>query len=79
VKVEIFDQIVLVTEDYLGPAAKRFITRHAYAHLGKSPSEVSLEDIPKLLEWTTITLALLTEDKGVVDEYARKMTKLLHA
>lgn len=73
----VFDQIVLVTEDYLGPAAERFVTRHALAHLGKSPAEISLEDIPKLLEWTTVTLALLTEDKQVVSEYAKKMTNLI--
>lgn len=73
---EAFEQIVLVTEDYLGPAAERFVTRHAQSHLGKKPKEVSLEDIPKLLEWTTITLALLTEDKQLVDEYAKKMHNL---
>lgn len=76
--IKAFDQIVLVTEDYLGPAAKRFVTRQVSSHLGKVPSEVSLEDIPKLLEWSTITLALLTEDKHVVDDYAEKMTKLIH-
>jgi hypothetical protein len=72
----LFDKIVDITEEYLGPAAPRFVARQVSFHLDKSPSELSTEDIPKLVEWTKVTLALLTEDKALVQEYARKVSDL---
>jgi hypothetical protein len=71
--MSIFEQLVLITEDYLGPAARRFISRQISFHLDKQPEEVTIEDIPSLTEWTTVTLALLTKDKNIVAEYSQKM------
>lgn len=72
----VYDQIVAITEDYLGPAAHRFVARQVSSHLDKLPDEVSREDIPTLVEWTKVTMGLLTEDQEVVNEYVAKMTKL---
>jgi hypothetical protein len=75
----VFDQIVNVTEDYLGPAAHRFVSRQVASHLDKAPEEVTADDIPKLAEWTKVTLALLTEDRYVLSEYADRMAELMEA
>ena len=74
-----FDQIVQITEDYLGPAAHRFVARQITAHLDKQPDEVTHDDIPKLIEWTKVTLAMLTEDKQAVSDYGDKMQHLMAA
>ncbi len=73
---ELFEAIVSITEEYLGPAAKRFMSRQIIYHLHKEPMDVNLEDLPKLVEWARITIALLTEDKGMVDEFARRLLSL---
>jgi hypothetical protein len=73
---ELFEKVVSITEEYLGPAAPRFITRQVSSHLGKSPDELVPEDIPRLAEWTKVTLALLTEDKGMIKEYQDKLISL---
>ena len=73
---ELFDKVVAITEEYLGPAAPRFITRQISFHLNKSPQELIEGDIPELAEWTKVTLALLTEDKNLVQEYAAKIIRL---
>lgn len=72
----IYDQIVAITEDYLGPAAHRFVARQVSSHLAKEPAEVVRDDIPMLTEWTKVTLGLLTEDRKLVSEYVAKMTEL---
>lgn len=72
----IYDQIVAITEDYLGPAAHRFVARQVSSHLDKQPAEVVRGDIPTLTEWTKVTLGLLTEDQQLVSEYVAKMTEL---
>lgn len=71
--MSVFEQIVLITEDYLGPASRRFISRQISFHLDKQPEEVTVDDIPSLAEWVTLTLSLLTKDKRIVAEFSRKM------
>ena len=74
-----FEQIVALTEDYLGPAARRFVSRQITFHLDKQPEDVVASDIPKLVEWTKVTLSLLTEDKQMVVEYTAKMNQIMKA
>jgi hypothetical protein len=73
---ELFDKVVAITEDYLGPAAPRFVTRQISFHLGKTPEELVHADLPKLAEWTKATLALLTDDKTLVRNYSVKLLEL---
>jgi hypothetical protein len=72
----LFESVVGVTEPYLGPAARRFIVRQVAFHLNKPPETLEAADIPQLVEWTKATLALLTEDKELVDGYARQLMRL---
>lgn len=74
---ELFEKVVAITEDYLGPAAPRFVTRQVSFHLGKTPEELISSDIPKLAEWTKATLALLTDDKNIVKDYSLKILELV--
>jgi hypothetical protein len=74
---KLYRQVTEITEEYLGPAAERFVIRQITFHLGKSPQELSGEDLPKLIEWTKVTLGLLTQDRRMIDEYATKMTQLV--
>jgi cobalamin biosynthesis protein CbiG len=75
---ELYSQIVLITEEYLGPAARRFVARQISSHLHKTPSEITRADLPKLVEWTRVTLGLLTDDRTVVEEYTQKIIALQH-
>ena len=72
----LYEEVVSITERYLGPAARRFITRQVAFHLNKSPEMLVRNDIPPLVEWTKATLALLTEDKDMVDGFAREVGQL---
>ncbi len=73
----LYEQVIVIMEEYLGPAAERFIARQITFHLHKSPDELTPDDLPKLIEWTKVTLGLLTEDRDIIDEYATRMSKLV--
>lgn len=72
----LYQQIVGVTQDYLGPAADRFVARQIESHLSKQPHEVTQEDVPRLVEWVRVSLAMLTKDKSMVEECASKINNL---
>ncbi len=72
----LYNQVVNITADYLGPAAKRFIDRQIENHLKKSTSELKPKDLVTLAEWSRLALALLTEDKKIINEYNRRLLTL---
>ncbi|MDB5178277.1 MAG: hypothetical protein JWN01_220 [Patescibacteria group bacterium] len=73
---ELYRQVASITEEYLGPAAERFISRQISFHLDKKPQELTADDLPKLTEWTKVTFGLLTEDRHMIDEYTNRMMQL---
>jgi hypothetical protein len=75
---DLYHQLVALTEDYLGPAASRFVDRQIAAHLNKDPHEITHGDLPRILDWTKVTLSLLTQDRQVIDEYSARMTRLMN-
>jgi hypothetical protein len=72
----LYERIIHVTEDYLGPAAKRFVDRQIVSHLNKPPERILPEDIPALTEWTAAVFSLLTEDHRTVQEFTRRLEEL---
>ena len=75
----LYEQVSGITEEYMGPATERFLIRHITFRLGKSPQELTDDDIPTLIEWTRATLGLLTEDRKLIDDYVTKMNQLVTA
>ena len=72
----LFQEVVMLTEPYLGPAAHRFVARQIAFHLSKPPDELATEDLPQLAEWVSATLSLLTENPEGVEDYANKILTL---
>lgn len=72
-----FEEIVDVTEEYLGPAARRFVSRQITFHLSKEPEAVTPDDIPELVEWMRVTMSMLTQDKTLVVEYSAKIQAIM--
>jgi hypothetical protein len=75
-RTSLYSRITDITEEYLGPAAERFVARQITFHLGKAPEELSPDDLPKLIQWTKVTFSLLTEDRDAIEEYIHKMEQL---
>ena len=73
----LYDQVVGITQEYLGPAADRFISRLIDAHFQKTPQQLGPKDIPQLSEWIKVSLGLLTDNKMVVDECENRILQLV--
>jgi hypothetical protein len=72
----VYDQVVLITHSYLGPAANRFIARQVTNHLHKAPGDLSPADLLNLTDWIRVAVSLLTEDSNIVEEYIAELQKL---
>lgn len=73
---KIYVSVVKITEDYLGPAGKRFIDRQIRNHLNKEPGAINRRELEQLSEWTRLAFALLTNDQRVLKEYSNRLEKL---
>ncbi len=72
----LYENILGITTDYLGPAAQRFIDRQIAFHLHKKPDEITKDDLPNLVGWVSISLASLTEDTNAVKDCADRISDL---
>lgn len=72
----LYENILGITQDYLGPAAQRFIDRQIAFHLHKNPQEITKADLPDLVEWVKVSLASLTEDTKVVEKCSDRISDL---
>ena len=73
---KVYNNAILITRDYLGPATERFLDRQITFHLKKKPEQLTSEDIPKLAEWVKVSIAILTDDRKMVDEFNERIMSL---
>lgn len=72
----LYDEVVNVTYDYLGPAADRFVIRQIRNHLRKKPEELQRKDLKQLIDWIQIAMRLISNDTKVIDEYVASLEDL---
>ncbi|HVX58743.1 MAG TPA: hypothetical protein VG964_03345 [Candidatus Saccharimonadales bacterium] len=73
-KNKVFNQLLDVSQDYLGPAAERFLNRQIEAHVHKDPQTIERSDIANLSDWIKLSFALLTKDTAIVEEYITRLS-----
>ena len=72
----IYQRILAITEDYLGPAAPRFIERLAANHLDKPANKLTKQDVPDLVIWIKLAVTIITDDEIVVRDYLTRLQSL---
>ena len=75
--LSLYEQTVATTADYLGPAARRFVDRQIYYHLDKNPSSLTKQDLKKLIDWLRVSLAVITNDLNLIDEYILRLEQFI--
>lgn len=68
-----YQQVVTATQEFLGPAAERFINRQINFHLNKEPETITRDDVLKLKDSLRVALGLLADDTTVVDRAVKKL------
>lgn len=76
VEKKLYTDVVQITEEYLGPAGKRFIDRQIRNHLKKEPGAISRSELKHLSEWSRLAFALLTNDNKLLKEYSDRLDGL---
>ena len=66
-KKTLYDRVVQVCEEYLGPAGERFVRRQIDTHLDIEPEELQPKHLSKLAKWIALAFALLSDDKDDLD------------
>lgn len=72
----IYEDIIEVTEDYLGPSSGRFVNRQIKTHLNKKPEKLQPKDVDQLADWLRISLAFITDDEKILDNYERDLKEI---
>lgn len=75
-KDTLYEEVVGVTYEYLGPAADRFVARQIRNHLGKEPERLQKQDLGRLIDWFSASLSLLSEDTKMVKRYVIALNAL---
>jgi hypothetical protein len=75
-KFTLYEEVVKTTDELLGPAADRFITRQIHNHLHKDPEELNKRDLKQLIDWIALAMALLSNDEDLVGKYISNLRRL---
>jgi hypothetical protein len=73
---DLYESVVKITYEYLGPAAERFIDRQVRNHLHKEPKNLTKKDLNDLIDWVQVAVSLLSNDAKLVEEYIYSLKKL---
>lgn len=72
----VYQRVLEISEDYLGPAAPRFLDRLATNHLGKPANKLTRSDLPELVVWIKLAVTVITEDEALVSGYIGRLEEL---
>lgn len=73
----LYDDVVSITYNYLGPAADRFVIRQIRNHLQKDPNELQPNDLRKLIDWIRLAMRLISNDTKVINQYVADLNALV--
>jgi uncharacterized protein YegL len=74
----LYEDVVTITYNYLGPAADRFVVRQIRNHLQKDPSELQRKDLRQLIDWIQLAMRLVSNDTAAIDHYMADLEALVH-
>jgi hypothetical protein len=71
--LSLLDQVLEISQDYLGPAADRFVERQISTHLKKRPEKLTPTLFRSLIDWIKVSFSMLTNDAAMVEQYAKRL------
>jgi uncharacterized protein YegL len=76
----LYDDVVTITYNYLGPPADRFVARQIRSHLQKEPDQLQRKDLRQLIDWIQLAVRLVSSDNNstTIDSYVADLEALTH-
>jgi hypothetical protein len=53
-----------------------YISRLIANHISKTPKELRRQDLPELFTWIKLTVAMVTDEKRVIEEFLSRLSLL---
>lgn len=75
-RTTLYQQVVEVTTNVLGPAAERFVAQQIKNHLNKPPEKLTRSDLPELVDWIKLATSMIIDDQTLVDSYSKRILEL---
>jgi len=73
---QLSDEVLKVSVQYLGPAARNFLERQTQSHLkGLAFNDLKKTDLPELARWVSTSASLII-DKKKAEELADRIRKM---
>lgn len=74
----LYDDVVTITYNDLGPPADRFVARQIRSHLQKEPDQLQRKDLRQLIDWIQLAMRLVSSDNATIDGYIADLEALTH-
>ena len=72
-----FQAVASVTHAYFGAAAHRFVAHQIRIHLRKKPEQLRTQDLASLIDWISVAMSFLNEDKTeLIGKYMADLKRL---
>ncbi len=68
----LYDNVVSVAKEYIGPAGQKFVDRQISSHLGVSPAEITNANLEELAKWCLSSGKMLIGDDKA-SEFSQKV------
>ena len=71
----LYDDVLTIAQFYLGPAAKRFMTRQITGHLNTTTENLAPQHLDELAKWCYVSSKLVI-DETKAQEFSQKVKAL---
>jgi len=75
-KSHVDQQLLSILEQYVGPTAQRFLERHTESHLHKPANKLVPDDLPELITWIKLSMAVISDDELTLKALDRDISQL---
>lgn len=76
IQTELFRKLIKASTGYFGPATERFLEAQIEHVLHKTPAELTPHDIPKLVDWLSLCVSMISNDTDKITQYVERVSKL---
>lgn len=72
----IYEELIALTSDLLGPASARFIDRQIISHLAIEPDTITAKEVGQLSHWIRLSISVLSDDEDMIQAYTSALERL---
>lgn len=72
----LYQKVTRTSEDFFGPSGPHFIGKVVQNHLHKDPKRLTKHDMPELIVWLRLAVAMVIKDRRVIAKFISRLDRL---